>query len=55
MATKYKVKLNPSKIKRQFRGGKTVAEIARQAGFPKNCGQNRIRGLLMRTGIYKAR
>lgn len=54
-ATKYrKVKWVPARIKRQYRAGKTVAEIARQAGYPPNTGQNRVRGLLMRAGIYKA-
>jgi len=54
-ATKYrKVKWNPARIKRQYRAGKKVAEIARLAGYPPNCGQNRVRGLLMKAGIYKA-
>jgi hypothetical protein len=57
MATaKYqKVKWVPAQIKRQYRAGKTVAEIARLAGYPPNCGQNRVRGLLMRDGIYQTK
>jgi len=54
MALKYKMKLNVAKIKRQYRAGKTVAEIARLAGYPLNTGQNRVRGLLMKLGVYKA-
>jgi hypothetical protein len=54
IATKYrKVKWNPALIKRQYRAGKTVAEIARHAGYPPNTGQNRVRMLLMKAGVYK--
>jgi len=53
MALKYKMKLNAAKIKRQYRAGRKVVEIARLAGFPKNCGQNRVRALLMKAGVYK--
>jgi hypothetical protein len=55
-ATKYrKVKWVPARIKRQYRAGKTVAEIARQAGYPKGHGQNRVRSLLMKAGIYQTK
>lgn len=54
-ATKYKrVRWNPTRIKKMFRAGKRVSEIARAIGYPPNSGQNRVRGLLEREGLYKA-
>lgn len=55
MAAKYqKVKWNPARIKRLYRGGKLVSEIARAIGYPAGHGQNRVRGLLITAGLYKA-
>lgn len=54
-ATKYRrVRWNPARIKKLYRGGKCVAEIARAIGYPRGHGQNRVRGLLEREGLYKA-
>jgi len=53
-ATKYKkVRWNPARIKRAYQGGKSVAEIARLIGYPQGHGQNRVRGLLAKEGLYK--
>ena len=55
MATRYrKVKWNPARIKRLYRGGKLVSEIARAIGYPAGHGQNRVRSLLITAGVYKA-
>jgi hypothetical protein len=48
-----KVKWNPEVIKRLYKGGKNVAEIARHIGYPKNCGQNRVTNLLKKSGLHK--
>ena len=54
-ATKYKkVRWNPARIKRAYQGGKNVAEIARLIGYPRGHGQNRVRSLLTKVGLYKA-
>ncbi|MCU1268811.1 MAG: hypothetical protein JWN74_105 [Acidobacteriaceae bacterium] len=54
-ATKYKkVRWNPARIRRAYRAGKTVAEIARLIGYPQGHGQNRVRSLLTKAGLYKA-
>jgi hypothetical protein len=54
MATKYrKVKWNPARIKRLYRAGKLVSEIARASGYPQGHGQNRVRDLLITAGMYK--
>ena len=55
MKKAYPKTLNRAKILRAYRAGKCVAEIARLAGFPVNAGQNRVRGLLMKAGVYKTR
>jgi hypothetical protein len=53
--TKYKkVRWNPTRIKRMYRAGKRVSDIALAIGYPPNTGQNRVRGLLEREGLYKA-
>lgn len=52
--TKYKrVRWNPAQIRRWYKAGKTVAEIARKCGYPKNTGQNRVTNLLRKSGVYK--
>jgi transposase-like protein len=55
MKKAYPRTLNKARIVRAYKAGKCVAEIARQAGFPPNAGQNRIRGLLMKAGIYQTK
>ena len=52
---RYPKVLNRARILRAYRAGNCVAEIARQAGFPPNAGQNRVRGLLMKAGVYKTK
>lgn len=53
-ATKYrKVKWNQARIRRMYRAGKRVTDIAQAVGYPQGHGQNRVRGLLMKAGIYK--
>lgn len=53
-ATKYKkVKFSPARIKRLYRGGKLVSEIARAIGYPSGHGQNRVRAVLIKAGAYK--
>ena len=46
------VKWNPARIKRLFKSGKRVAEIARLVGYPAGHGNNRVRNLLTKKGLY---
>lgn len=53
-ATKFKkVNFDVSRIIALYKSGKPVSQIAEALGFPKNCGQNRTRRVLMAAGIYK--
>jgi hypothetical protein len=47
--------LNIARIVRAYKAGKRVSEIARQAGYPRGHGQNRVRGLLEKAGVYKTK
>jgi hypothetical protein len=54
MAKKYKgITWNPTMIRRWFRAGKTVSEIAQRCGYPKDCGNNRVRNVLIKAGLKK--
>jgi hypothetical protein len=54
-ATKYKrVKFSPARIVKLYKAGKSVSQIAQAIGYPPNTGQNRVRGLLITAGLYKA-
>ena len=48
-----KVKFNPTRIVRLYKGGKCVAEIARQIGYPIGHGNNRVRSFLTKQGVYR--
>lgn len=53
-AVKYKkVKLDIAKIVALYKSGKPVSQIALTIGYPKNTGNNRVRNLLMKAGVYK--
>jgi hypothetical protein len=53
-ATKYKrVKFAPAQIVAMYRAGKCVAEIALAIGYPANHGNNRVRRILMKAGVYR--
>lgn len=54
MKKAYPKTLNRARIIRLYKSGKNVAEIARLAGYPTGHGNNRVRGLLMKAGAYKA-
>jgi hypothetical protein len=54
MKKPYPKTLNRARIIRLHKSGKKVAEIARLAGYPAGHGNNRVRGLLMKAGAYKA-
>jgi hypothetical protein len=49
----YPKTLNRARIIRLYKSGKNVAEIARQVGYPTGHGNNRVRGLLMKAGVFK--
>jgi hypothetical protein len=52
-AVKYKkVKFNVAKIIAAYKSGTPVSQIAQAAGYPPNTGNNRVRNLLMRAGLY---
>jgi hypothetical protein len=54
-AARYKrVQWDPRRIVKMYKMGKLVSEIAVAIGYPPNAGQNRVRGLLQRAGLYKA-
>lgn len=50
-----KVKWNPARIKRLFKAGKNVSQIAQAVGYPAGHGNNRVRNLLVKEGLYKNR
>jgi hypothetical protein len=53
-ATKFKkVRFDMAKIIALYKSGKPVSQIAEALGFPKNCGQNRTRRILVQAGVYK--
>ena len=53
-AKRYKnIKWNPGVIKRQFKAGKNVSQIARACGYPADTGQNRVTNLLIKAGLFK--
>jgi DNA-binding NarL/FixJ family response regulator len=54
MAKYKKVKFNPPRIRRMYSSGKNVSQIAQAIGYPPNTGNNRVRNLLTKAGIYKA-
>jgi hypothetical protein len=52
-AVKYKkVKFNVAKIIAAYKSGTPVSQIAQSVGYPPNTGNNRVRNLLMRAGLY---
>jgi len=53
MKTYPKVKWNPARIVRLYKAGRNVNQIALAVGYPKNTGQNRVRNLLIKKGLYK--
>ena len=50
----YPKTLNKARIIRAYKAGKRVAEIARAVGYPAGHGNNRVRNLLEKAGVYKA-
>lgn len=54
VATKFKkVKFDVPKIVAMYKSGKPVAQIALAIGYPPNTGNNRVRNLVMKAGVYK--
>jgi hypothetical protein len=55
-STKFKrVKMDVSKIIALYKSGKPVSQIALALGFPKNCGHNRTRRVLIMAGVYSSK
>lgn len=54
MKKAYPRTLNRARIVRLYRAGKNVSQIAQAVGYPAGHGNNRVRGLLMKAGAYKA-
>ncbi len=46
--------LNKSQVVRLYKGGARVSEIAVKVGYPAGHGQNRVRNLLEKAGVYKS-
>jgi len=54
--TKYKnVKLSPKRILKLYASGQNVSTIAQRCGYPRGHGQNRVRKVLVKAGVYKMR
>lgn len=51
---KYNVKFNKARIISLYEAGRCVSEIAQAIGYPKKTGNNRVRDVLKRAGIYRA-
>lgn len=52
---KYKrVKLAPARVVAMYKAGKTVSAIAQAIGYPAGHGNNRVRRVLAKAGVYKA-
>jgi len=50
----YPKTLNKAQVVRLYKSGARVSEIARKIGYPAGHGQNRVRHLLEKAGVYKA-
>ena len=48
-----KVRFNVGRIKKLYKGGKNVSQIAQAIGYPPNTGNNQVRNLLIGAGVYK--
>jgi DNA-binding NarL/FixJ family response regulator len=44
----------PARIKRMYRAGKNVSQIAVAIGYAKGTGNNRVRNFLAKAGLYKS-
>src|SRR5262249_335586 len=44
--------VNPEHIIALYKAGRNVSQIAQAIGYPKNHGNNRVRGILQRAGFY---
>lgn len=49
----HKVRFRVEEIRAAYLAGKNVREIAKQIGYPRGCGNNRVRNLLQQLGIYR--
>ena len=47
---KSKAKRNPARIKRLYRAGRNVGQIAKAIGYAPSTGNNRVRNFLSKTG-----
>lgn len=48
-----KVKFDVARIKRLYRAGKNVSQIALAIGYPAGHGNNRTRNAFIKAGVYK--
>lgn len=55
MSKRYPKVLNPKQILRLYADGKCVAHIAAKSGYPVGHGNNRVRKVLVKAGVYKPR
>jgi DNA-binding NarL/FixJ family response regulator len=53
-AAMQKVKWNPARIRRMYKAGKNVSQIAKAIGYEPNTGNNRVRNFLAKAGLYKS-
>jgi len=53
--TKFKVDMNPDRVKAMFKHHKTVSATALALGFPKGKGNNRTHAALVKLGLLAAR
>lgn len=52
---KYKVDMDPARVKAMFKEHKTVSATALALGFPKNTGNNKTHAALVALGLVDAR
>ena len=50
-----KVKFSPKQIVKLYASGLNVSKIAQRCGYPLGHGQNRVRKVLVKAGVYKNR
>ena len=47
------LKMNSAQVVRWYKAGKNVNEIAQKIGYESGHGNNRVRNLLIKKGLYK--
>jgi hypothetical protein len=54
MRKRYPKVLNAKLILKLYASGQNVSTIAQRCGYPRGHGQNRVRKVLVKAGVYKS-